>query len=84
MNVKEINEKEVFFLPNMFNNKTCKFIRYGHYSIYEVLANSKPHYYTQSVLKQLEKTERKFVYHVKLLPRYQRKLKYFKNNGRTY
>jgi hypothetical protein len=62
----------------------CKFIRYGHHSIYEVLASSKPHYYTQSVLKQLEKPDRNFVYHVTLLPKYKRRIKGLINNGRIY
>ena len=46
LNVAQANDKEVFYLPNLLNLNNCKFIRYGHYSIYEVLANSKPHYYT--------------------------------------
>lgn len=83
-NASEINLKEVFYLPNLMNLKNCKFIQYGHHSIYEVLAQSKPHYYTQSVLKQLEKTERNFVYHLILLPKWQRYVKGIVNNGRIY
>lgn len=45
-NVEEINNQENFCLPNLMNSKNCKFIQYGHHSIYEVLAASKPHYYT--------------------------------------
>lgn len=46
LNVKQANDREIFIYPDMFNSNTCKFIRYGHHSIYEVLASSKPHYYT--------------------------------------
>lgn len=55
MTAQEANHKEAFYYPNMMNKNACKFIKYGQNSIYQVLAFSKPHYYTQSVLKQLEK-----------------------------
>lgn len=51
VSVEKANSKEKFYLPNILNRMNCKFIRYGHFSIYEVLASSKPHYYTQSVLQ---------------------------------
>lgn len=84
MDVEKTNHMEVFCLPNLMNLKNCKFIQYGHHSIYEVLAISKPHYYVQSVLKQLEKTERNFVYHVILLNKFKRNFKRLLNNGRIY
>jgi Vitamin B6 photo-protection and homoeostasis len=45
MSVTDANDKEVFCFPNVMNMKYCKFIRYGHFSINEVLESSKPHYY---------------------------------------
>lgn len=84
LSVEKANSKEKFYLPNILNRMNCKFIRYGHFSIYEVLASSKPHYYTQSVLQQLDKQDRLFVYHVKLIPKLQRRMKGFLNNGRIY
>ena len=68
----------------MINTQQCKFIKYGYYGIAEVLSNSNANYYTASVMMQLEKGERNFVYHVKLLPRTQRKFKRFINNSRPY
>jgi hypothetical protein len=50
LNVIEANDKEIFCLPNIFNMKNCKFIKYGYFSINEVLESSKPHYYAQSVI----------------------------------
>jgi hypothetical protein len=50
MSVKSANHQEVFAFPNLMNMKNCKFIKYGHYSINQVLEGSKPHYYSQSVL----------------------------------
>ena len=84
MNVTEANDKEIFCFPNILNKKNCKFIKYGHFSINDVLENSKPSYYAQSVIHQLSKTDRNFVYHIKLLPKFERKLKAFTNNGRIY
>ena len=85
MNVKTANLAEVFAFPNLMNLKNCKFIKYGHYSINQVLEGSKPHYYSQSVLQQIAKTDRNFVYHVELLlPKYKRHFKKFINNDRIY
>lgn len=72
VNVELINHREAFYYPNFTNKNICKFIKYGQFSIGSVLAMSNPNYYTGSVLKQLEKGDRNFVYHVKLLPRVQR------------
>lgn len=49
-----------------------------------MLENSKPSYYAQSVIHQLSKTDRNFVYHIELLPKLARKLKAVTNNGRIY
>lgn len=45
-----VNHMEVFYLPNIINLKVCKFIKYGNHTIGKVLATSKPHYYTKSVM----------------------------------
>lgn len=50
MNVEEGNIKEIFYLPNFINQHYCKFIKFGHLTIGKVLATSKPHYYTKSVI----------------------------------
>lgn len=44
------NLKEIFYLPNFCNTHFCKFIKFGHRTIGKVLATSKPHYYTKSVI----------------------------------
>jgi hypothetical protein len=62
----------------------CKFIKYARYTIGQVLATSKPHYYTKSVILQLEKNDRHFVYYVKLISPTARKFKWLSNNGRLY
>ena len=36
-----INHIEVFYLPNIFNMKVCKFIKYGQHSVYDLLENKK-------------------------------------------
>jgi hypothetical protein len=64
--------------------KTCKFIRYGQHNVGRVIAKSNPDYYTHSVIKQLEKNDRHFIYHVRLLSRMKRYFKKFLNNGRIY
>ena len=84
MNVAEVNDKEIFFFPNFLNMNNCKFIKYGYFSINSVLENSKPSYYAQSVIHQLSKTDRNFVYHIKLLPKFERKISKMTNNGRIY
>ena len=84
MSVTEANNKEIFCFPNLLNKKHCKFIKYGNLNINEVLENSKPSYYAQSVIHQLSKTDRNFVYHIRLLPKLERRLRKFTNNGRIY
>ena len=84
MSVTEANNKEIFCFPNFLNTKHCKFIKYGYLNINEVLENSKPSYYAQSVIHQLSKTDRNFVYHIRLLPKLERRLRKFTNNGRIY
>ena len=37
LNVDEVNEKEAFYFPNFINNKFCKFIKYGKYSIDQII-----------------------------------------------
>lgn len=84
MNVVEGNFKEIFFLPNFINAHYCKYIKFGHRTIGKVLATSKPQYYTKSVILQLEKNDRNFVYHVSLISLMKRRFKKIVNNGRIY
>eukprot|EP00347_Sterkiella_histriomuscorum_P012381 403368796 len=84
LTVEEGNIQEIFYMPNYLNMNYCKFIKFGHRTIGKVLATSKPHYYTKSVILQLEKNDRNFVYHVKLTNWYTRKLNFFTNNGRKF
>ena len=84
LSASEVNHKEVFYLPNILNLHNCKFIRYGQDTINKVLEPSHQHYYTRSVVLQLEKNDRNFVYHVKLISRTARKFKFFLNNDRIY
>ncbi len=51
VSVKEINNIEAFYLPNLFNTKICSFIKYGKHNIGKVLVKSTHDFYTDSVLK---------------------------------
>jgi len=65
--VKEINDREIFYLPNALNPQTNHFIKYGQNSIGNILAQNNK-YMEESMLHQLEKLEledRKFVYYIK-------------------
>lgn len=48
---QEINNKEVFFFPNIVNKNHCKFIKYGAHNIGRVLVKSGHNYYCESVIK---------------------------------
>ena len=63
-----INAREKYYLPNMFNDQKCNYIKYGQNSIGTILTSNNPHY-AESMLHQLEKRDkynRKFVYYVKM------------------
>lgn len=59
-----INHIEVFYLPNLINSKVCKFIKYGEKTLYQALEKSIVKDHSQSLLKQLSKKDRRFVYYV--------------------
>ena len=64
----EINNKEIYCLPDGLNPQRCNYIKYGQESIGNVLVE-KNRYYSESMLHQLEKLEkqnRKFVYYLKM------------------
>lgn len=61
-----INAREKYYLPNMFNDQKCNYIKYGQNSIGSILTSDNRHY-SESMLHQLEKRDkynRKFVYYV--------------------
>ena len=62
----------------------CKFIRFGENSIAQVIGASEPNYYTTSLMHQLHKEDRSFVYYVKLLPWYKRPFCAILNNRRPF
>lgn len=53
--MRDINKQEQFMLPKMFNLQRCRYIQFGKKAISRVLAESKPNYFTTSVLHQLHK-----------------------------
>ena len=53
--MSDINKQEQFMLPKMFNLQRCGYIKFGKKAISRVLAESKPNYFTTSVLHQLHK-----------------------------
>ncbi|CDW83257.1 UNKNOWN [Stylonychia lemnae] len=80
-----INHIEVFYLPNLLNMKVCKFIKYGHSSVYSLLEDKKDKLYQQNLVNQLKQKDRKFIYHVEgLNSRFRTNFKGFFNNGRPY
>ena len=82
--MKEINDKQVFQVPKFMNWQHCRFIRYGEQSISQVLGMSQPNYYVTSLMHQLHKEGRNFVYYIKLLPWWKRPFSTLTNNGRPY
>ena len=82
--MKEINDKSNFTVPNFMNWHYCRFVRFGEKSISHVIGMSKPNYYITSLLHQLHKEDRNFVYYVSLLPIWQRPFSSLFNNGRPY
>lgn len=70
--MKVINEKSTFTVPNFMNWNYCKFIRFGEHSVAQVIGASQPNYYITSLMHQLHKENRNFVYYVRLLPWYKR------------
>jgi hypothetical protein len=64
----------------------CKFIRFGDMPFSDTLTErvGNPNYFANSMMLQLHKDNRKFAYHVRMLPRNYRFLKHLINNGRDY
>jgi hypothetical protein len=83
-NVVDTNQDEVFYIPNVINRITCKYIKYGVNSIYKVLTTNNPKFYAESMVRQLEIKDRNFVYHIELLPLSRRRFSYFFNNNKIY
>ena len=81
MDAREGNQKEVFYVPDPINSRRCRWILYGKHSIYSVITKEQ---WRLSMLKQLEKTDRQFIYYVQLLPKLKRKFKLLLNNNREY
>ena len=82
--MKEINDRSNFTVPNFMNWHYCRFIRFGENSISHVIGKSKPNYYITSLLHQLHKADRGFVYYIDLLPWWKRRFARIINNGRPY
>eukprot|EP00347_Sterkiella_histriomuscorum_P003816 403362828 len=80
-----INDIEAFYLPNVINLKICKFIKYGEKTVYQALEKSIAKDHSQSLLKQLSKQDRNFVYYVEpLTSSFQLSMKKMLNNDRIY
>jgi len=65
MSHDEINQQEVYYLPNIFNSQRSNYIKYGYKSVGEVLSKSPRD--QESMVHQLEKLnsqDRKFVYYI--------------------
>ena len=62
----------------------CRFVRFGQNSISHVLGMTQPNFYVTSLLHQLHKENRKFVYYISLLPWHKRPFSTIINNGRPY
>jgi hypothetical protein len=80
----EINDKSTFTVPNFMNWHYCKFIRFGEKSVSQVIGASKPNYYVTSLMHQMHKENRNFVYYITLLPWYKRPFSDLINNGRPF
>lgn len=67
--MKEINAKSVFTLPNYMNRHYCRFIRFGERSVSQVIGGLRSkQYYVTSLMHQLHKENRNFVYYIQMLP----------------
>ena len=71
-------------MPNMLNKNYCKFIKYGVHNIGNVLAKSDTVYYCESIIHQINKKDRNFIYHIKYRSSMLTPFNRFYNNGRKY
>lgn len=84
LNVEETNALEKFILPDFLNRQRCNYVRYGEREIQKVLTVECENNLTKSVWLQMEKPDRKFLYHVQILKGYKSNLSYFTSNSRPY
>ena len=88
--MKSINDMSTFTVPNFMNRNYCSFIKFGVNPISHVMGMGKPlqagepNYYVNSLLHQLHKENRKFVYYVSMLPYHKRPFCKINNNNRPY
>ena len=66
------------------NRHHCRFVRFGEKSVSHVIGGQSKHYYVTSLMHQLHKENRNFVYYIQMLPSMQRKFCKITNNGRPY
>mmetsp|Transcript_35926 Transcript_35926/g.26683 ORF Transcript_35926/g.26683 Transcript_35926/m.26683 type:complete len:116 (-) Transcript_35926:178-525(-) len=50
LSVPEVNHSEAFYLPNLFNSKYCRFIRYGQSNVGKVVAKKSKTFLQESIL----------------------------------
>ena len=62
--MKTINNLANFTLPNFMNWQYCRYIRFGEKSISKVLGDRSKHLYVTSLMHQLHKENRNFVYYI--------------------
>ena len=85
--MKEINDSSNFTVPNFLNWHYCKYVRFGEKSVSKVMsrqATNHTHYFVTSLMHQLHKENRNFVYYIQMLPMWKRRLRSILNNGRPY
>jgi len=81
--MREVNALSNFTVPNFLNWHHCRFIRFGENSISHVIGQSK-NYYVTSLMHQLHKEDRNFVYYIQMLPKRSLPFKAVTNNGRPF
>lgn len=62
--MREINSQEFISVPNFLNKHYCRFVAFGKKSISQVIGMTNPKYYITSVMHQLHKDNRNFVYYI--------------------
>ena len=80
----EVNQQELFHVPNFLNWNRCSYIRFGERDVSKVLTQKHRNYYAKSVFLQLQKPERGFTYHVSFLKQPSKFIKKLTNNSRSY
>ena len=80
--VREINDREHFYLPSFANPYFSKYIKFGARSLTDLRSQSQEE--VVSVISQLGNENRKFIYHVEHLDEKKKRTKKFTNNDRDY